>query len=141
MQGRTLAYPPCTGANILDVADAAHGIVTAIQRGRAGESYLLAGENVTLEALCRMVAQAAGGHAPLKEIPLPLVTLAGWAAEALGVLGWNVDFSLDIRRQSGLYWWVSGKKAEHELGFRPVRNAGTAVERSVAWLRAQGRKF
>jgi len=117
------------------VDDAARGVACALRRGRAGERYLLAGENLSVENWCRQLAAATGQRTRVKPVPLPAITCLGLAAEGLGCLGVDVDFSLDLRRQSGNYWWADGSKAEKELGFKAGTSAPESIARAVAWLR------
>ncbi|NTV53100.1 MAG: NAD-dependent epimerase/dehydratase family protein [Candidatus Firestonebacteria bacterium] len=135
LQGKTIYYTTRGGTCILDVEDAAAGVAAALSRGRAGERYVLAGENVTIEAWCRLLVEAAGQPSPVKPVSLAAITALGLVAEGLGRLGLDIDFSLDLRRQTGNYWWADGSKAEKELGFKPAYTAREAIFRSVAWLR------
>jgi len=136
LRGETIYYPVRGGTNILDAADAAAGVAAALRAGRPGERYVLAGENITAEAMCRAIAAAAGNGVRVKPVSLAMIYSLGFAAEMLGRCGIDIDFSLDIARQSGNYWWVSGAKAGRELGFTAKVKAGEAIARSVAWLRA-----
>jgi nucleoside-diphosphate-sugar epimerase len=129
-----LYFPYTGGASILDVDDAACGVVAALKQGRSGQRYCLAGENITIEQMCRLIAEPIG-RVPVKAVPLWVMTTLSIGAEALGCLGLNVDFSLDIRRQSGVCWWASGRKAREELGFTPRYSAREAIARSVEWLK------
>jgi dihydroflavonol-4-reductase len=135
LRGETLYYTRSGGTNLLDVEDAARGVAAALLHGRPGERYLLAGENLTLETWCRLIATAAGKDVRVKPIPLALITCLGWAAETLALLGQEVDFSLDIRRQSGNYWWADGSKSGKELGFKPRYTSRETVERTLTWFK------
>ena len=101
LRGETVYYTRTGGTSVLDVEDAARGVAAALLRGRPGERYLLAGENITVEAWCRMLAAAAGQGSRVKPLSPAVLTGLGCMAEALGLIGVDVDFSLDIRRQSG----------------------------------------
>ena len=135
LQGETLYFTRTGGTSVLDVEDAARGVVAALRRGRPGERYILAGENISIETLCRLIAEAIGGPQRVKPVALPVITFLGAAAEFLGLLGVDMDFSLDIRRQSGNYWWADGGKAKKELDFTWRWDARAAINHSVAWMK------
>lgn len=75
------------GRNVVHVNDIADGILSALTRGRAGERYILGGENLTYRRMAE-IAAAAFGLTPRILVPLPpLVTgAAALAFEALGVV-------------------------------------------------------
>ena len=52
------------GLNVVDVTDVAEGHLAALERGRAGERYLLCGENRTLTDLILTTARLLGRRAP-----------------------------------------------------------------------------
>lgn len=135
LQGDTLYYTRQGGTNILDVDDAANGVVAALLKGRSGERYILAGENISIEQMCRLIAAAIPSPCQVKPVPLPLITGLGVVAECLGFFNIDMDFSLDIRRQSGNYWWADASKAQAELGFRCHQNAQSAISRSLTWMK------
>ena len=54
---------------------AAH--VSAMERGRPGECYLLGGENLTMKALVDLVAATAGGKAPSMRMPVGVAAVLG----------------------------------------------------------------
>ncbi len=138
LRGETLFCPRVGGASILDVEDAARGVALALERGRTGARYCLAGANLTLEHLCGLIAGAVPKPVPVRTVALPLIATLGWVAEILGGLGVDLDFSLDIRRQSGTYWWANGAKAEQDLGFKFAITPDHAIARTVEWLQASG---
>ena len=55
-------FPSRGGINYADVRQAATGHLLAMERGRAGERYILGGENLTFEAYVCRIAAAAGGR-------------------------------------------------------------------------------
>ena len=121
--GRFRASLRGAGLNLVDVRDVARGHVLALERGRAGERYLLGGIDVTLAEAFALIARAAGRRAPRLQLPYG-------AAVVLGRLG---IANRDEVRLARLPAWFSSAKAERELGYRasPVE---PALELAVAEL-------
>jgi dihydroflavonol-4-reductase len=109
------------GLNLVDVRDVARGHVLALERGRAGERYLLGGIDVTLAEAFALIARAAGRREPRMQLPY-------WAALLLARLGVANRHEVTLAR---LPAWFSSAKAERELGYRasPVE---PALERAVS---------
>ena len=61
--GRVPAYVD-TGLNMVHVDDVAEGHALALERGRAGEKYILGGENFRLRDLLALVAASRAARAP-----------------------------------------------------------------------------
>ena len=109
------------GLNLVDVHDVARGHVLALERGRAGERYLLGGFDVTLTEAFGMIARAAGREPP--RLRMPYV-----AAQALARLGAANRHEVTLAR---LPAWFSSDKARRELGYEPSP-VEPALERAVA---------
>lgn len=113
------------GLNLVDVHDVARGHVLALERGRAGERYLLGGRDMTLTAAFGLIAAAAGRRPPRLELPYAAIALAA----RLGLANWQ---EVTLAR---LPAWFSSAKAERELGYEPSP-VEPALARAVADLSA-----
>src|SRR5271165_6901328 len=80
--GRMPAYVD-TGLNIVHVDDVAAGHLLAYQQGRAGERYILGGEDLTLRQILTTIAQSVGRKPPRVRLPYAAVLPLAYAAEAL----------------------------------------------------------
>jgi dihydroflavonol-4-reductase len=122
--GRFRASLRGAGLNLVDVRDVARGHVLALERGRAGERYLLGGIDVTLVEAFALIARAAGRRPPRLRLPYG-------AALLLARIGVANRQEVTLAR---LPAWFSSEKAERELGYRasPIE---AALERAVADLR------
>jgi len=99
--------------------------VLALERGRAGETYLLGGENVTMREAFARIARAAGRRPPRLEVPYAAVR----AGAALGL----VDRNEAVLARLPAYF--SSEKARRELGYEPSGLDGAlrrAVEEAAA---------
>ena len=109
-----------TGISAVHVDDLAAGIVAALDRGRIGEAYVLAGENTRLlDALA--TAARVGGHAmPRLTLPSGAVRLAARVPAAMArALGFPEDLGEVVRASVGVTYWASSAKAATELGYVP----------------------
>jgi dihydroflavonol-4-reductase len=113
------------GFSIVDVDDVAKGHVLAMDKGRIGERYILAGHNVTTEQLFVTLSEITGLVGPGIKAPPALVALAGAASELVARFnGKTPQLTYRFARDYiGSYVWVSSAKAERELGFsaRPLK--------------------
>ena len=106
------------------VEDIARGHLLAMERGRPGESYILAGPAHTLEEAFRIAEQITGIKAsPLHPAPGLLKALAAlvrWSEPILPLP--ELYRSESIRAIAGVTYLGSSRKAKRELGFtaRPL---------------------
>lgn len=129
--GRTWFAPP-GGVSVSDVEDAARGVVLALERGAAGQCYILAGRNLTRRELCDEFAKLAGVAGPRFTLPrIAAHSLAALAsvAQALGVS--RRRFAPEIFRAWTWSGYYDSSKAERELGYR-VRPLVETLARTLA---------
>lgn len=131
LEGQVLAYPS-GGMCFVDARDAAAGLVLVMERGRAGERYLLGGENWSFKQIIQTVGRIAGKSTPLLQPP---PAIARWSAGLMRGLMPLIgrEFKLDDTTvvMSSHYWYFSSAKAERELGYRwrdPMETLRATVE-------------
>jgi dihydroflavonol-4-reductase len=135
MRGQIRAYLPRAGINVVAAADVARGHRLALERGRAGERYLLGGDNLSLRAAFALIAARAGRPEPRVPIPYPVALAAAHVADAAGrALGREFELvNLDETRLARHPLHFSSAKAERELGYT-WRPADEAIGDAVAWF-------
>jgi dihydroflavonol-4-reductase len=107
-----------TWAHVDDIAD---GFILAMEKGRIGESYILAGPAMTYQEAMRMWQRLTGVPAP--KIWLP-DSVAGAAAGLIGLLerAFNLKLSYSSEALATLdhyTFYASAEKAHRELGWQP----------------------
>ncbi len=135
--GRVLAYIPTAGVNVVAVDDVARGHVVALERGRAGERYILGGENLSLQELFACAAHRARVPEPRVPLPYGLVRTAAAVADVSARMR-GMEPTLLVRdevRLARLPLYFSSEKAERELGYS-ARPAEQAIAAAVDWFRA-----
>ena len=125
-----------TGLNLVDVKECARGHLTAMEKGKPGERYVLGGENLSLKQILDMLAAITGLPSPRVKLPYALALAAGVVDTAIrGVLlRREPRVTIDAVRMGRKKMFVSSAKAERELGWQivPVDNA---LRRAVEWFR------
>ncbi len=142
MERRVPAVPP-GGASFVDARDAAEGMVLAMERGAAGERYLLTACNITLRELFGRIARMAGVAAP--SIPMPRgvfsPTLARAGASivdrALRRIGAKLPVDPVSLEMAHYFWYASSARAEHDLGWT-CRDPNETLADTVRDLRDRG---
>lgn len=138
-RGKMIAAPPPGGINLVAVEDVARAHVTALERGRPGERYIIGAENLSLDEVWQMLASVTGRRAPRLRVPFAVILAAGYADELrCRVFAGAVPVvPLEGVRMSRERMYVDCAKAAAELGYRPS-SVRAALERAVAWYRDNG---
>ncbi|HSD85150.1 MAG TPA: NAD-dependent epimerase/dehydratase family protein [Anaerolineae bacterium] len=112
---------PQAGVTIAHVDDIAEGHLLAMEKGRAGESYILAGPSLTYKQMMEMWQTLCG-------VPVPKVWLPGWTAafSSKFVAGLERLFKLKtvlsseaLITQADYTFYAASDKAIRELGWQP----------------------
>ena len=107
------------GGAYCHVDETAKAHISACERGRRGERYILAGANETYATVAGVVAELVGVEAPTVSSEL------------------NPDASTEIQCTSMRTQIMLCDKAVRELGFKPVP-VRTMFEDLCNWMRAEG---
>ena len=136
VSGRIRAFVATAALNVVDVRDVARGHLLAHRQGRAGQRYLLGGENLPLAEVFATVARHAGRPAPRVRVPYPLVLGAAWVAHVAGraIRREPRLLVLDEVRLARLPELFAIDKARRELGY-DWRPADDALRDAVAAVR------
>lgn len=132
---RIRGYVSSGGLNVVAAEDVAHGHVLALERGCAGERYLLGGDNLSMRDAFAMVARLGGVPPPRVAIPYPAAlaaaTVCDWALRRAGRE--PSLLVLDEVRLARLPMHFSSARAQAQLGYSH-RSAEEALARAVAWF-------
>ena len=135
--GRMPAYVD-TGLNIVHVDDVAAGHLLAYERGRAGERYILGGQDMSLRQILESIATLTGRKPPRVRLPYAVVLPIAYLAEGYARLtGTSGRITLEGVRMSRKLMYFSSAKAASELGYSS-RPPAQAFEDAIAWFRASG---
>lgn len=130
---------PPGGCSVVDVRHVAKGVLAAARVGKVGESYILAGENVSYFDLWRMMARQAKTREPRTLLRQPFRSLVGWSTDAwTWVRGKEGDLNGAAVQMGAQYHYYSSQKAIEELGYS-YGSAADAVAAAWEWFKSQGR--
>jgi dihydroflavonol-4-reductase len=136
--GRMPAYVD-TGLNIVHVDDVAAGHLLAYEHGRAGQRYILGGQDLTLRQILGQISALVGRKAPRIRLPYAAVLPMAYVAEAVAkITGHSGRLTLEGVRMSRKHMFFSSEKAVRELGYT-WRAPVIAFEDAIRWFRDSGR--
>ena len=135
--GRMPVYLDC-GLNLVHVDDVAEGHLSALDKGRIGERYILGGENVMLGTMLAEIADILERKPPMLRIArAPLFPLAWLNEQVARATGGTPFLTLDSLRMAKQRMFFSSAKAQAELGYR-ARGHREALVDAINWFRAAG---
>jgi dihydroflavonol-4-reductase len=111
---------PETGFMLIHVEDVAEGILLALDKGKVGEAYVLAGEQIRMGELVDRVAEMSGRKPPRATMPSVLIKASAPLGPVIGpMMGFPPNLGELIRVSDGVTYWATDEKARDELGFAP----------------------
>jgi dihydroflavonol-4-reductase len=132
---KRIAFFPTGGKNFVDAGAVATGVVNAMEKGKNGECYLLAGENLSYRDFFRLTANIAGQRSFLIPVPCFFLKLLGYAGNfSEKVLKKPVQLTRVNARMLCMENYYTAKKAEYELNF-PFVPVETAIRKTLQWFR------
>ena len=121
--------------NVAHVDDVAAGHVLALEHGRNGRSYIMGGENLTLEQLLGELAAITGLPRARIKVPRALSLAVAAVSETIEgrLLHRHPSVPLEAARMSTSQMAFDVSRAKTELGYAP-RPAAQALEASARWF-------
>ena len=124
--------------NLCDVRDLADGIISAADKGRCGECYILANEPVTFKEFTRMITEQSGGKKVSVFLPIFAANIMGYAMETIA----KKKGEKPVMTTFGVYSMArnnsfDSSKAEEELGYK-TRPYDETIHDMIEWLMAEG---
>jgi dihydroflavonol-4-reductase len=130
---------PPGGKNFVPVRDVAIGICQALEKGRIGECYLLAGENHTYEEFFQIIDHVLHRNPAKIRIPAAALTTAGLVGTIIERLtGTTPRLNYVNANLLSKGYYYSPRKAMTELQM-PRTSLELAVREALEWFRKVGR--
>jgi dihydroflavonol-4-reductase len=125
------------GLNAVHIDDVIDGHLAALELGRKGQRYILAGENLSIQRLVQKVAGVVGVPAP------GLVLPAGWVRSFAGVANLLKDYiDLPITSNTfnlaGYEFYYDRRRMQVDLGLVDPRPVEDAIREAFEWFRSNG---
>ncbi|GAB4297359.1 MAG: SDR family oxidoreductase [Myxococcota bacterium] len=136
-KGLLLFYPE-GGTNCVHISAVVAGHISAFEKGRAGERYILGGENLSYREIFETIADVLGTRKPILKAPYLLTAAISYLAEISSEKeGGKTKLALEAAKAGRYKLFYSSAKAERELGL-PAIPFRAAVEDAVEWYRKEG---
>ncbi len=137
---KKIPFVPAGGMSFVDARDAAEAMILAMDRGKAGERYLVSAQNLSIEAFFGRLSRLSGVPAPKLRTPRS-VLFAGLGVSLIEKVGGKVGFEPPVDKISAemaqCFWYVNASKAARELGWTH-RDPGDTLADTLDDLRARG---
>lgn len=119
------------------IDDIVNGHILAMQKGRNGERYILAGVNASYNEFFDLLAKATGKKISLIKLPVWLMMIAGNAMQLYTNITGKPPL-LTPRWIKKYYhdWSLSSEKAQRELGYNYI-SLEEGLQKTVDWLKQQ----
>jgi farnesol dehydrogenase len=125
--------------NYVYIDDVVHGHILAAMYGKAGERYILGGDNLTFDEFFKNLEDVCHKHHRMFHLPLPVMTAAASLMEAqAAVTGIPPLITASFVKKYLNHWSLNSNKALQELGYKmtPFREG---VLKTLEWAsRTQG---
>ncbi len=132
---RKIPYSPGGGLNFVDARDAATAFVSALEKGRHQEKYLLGAANMTFEQFFGRLERLSGVSAPMLKVPKKLaVAGSGMISSLYKNWGKTSPVVQNEVEQAEYFWYFDSSKAAEELGFSP-RDPQETLNDTIKYIR------
>lgn len=121
-KGHKFIFCPPGGKNFVDVEDVSRGIILALEKGKPGEEYLLAGENLSYDEFFRKLTSAFGQKSYIIKLPGFLLNAAGACGSIFSHFKKGCEVNLTNTRILCVgNYYTSAKSKEHlGMAYTPV---------------------
>lgn len=132
---RKIPYLPGGGLSFVDVRDAAAAFITAAEKGKHQEKYLLGAVNMTFPEFFGKLERLSGVSAPMLRLPKKLA-MAGSSMISSIYQNWGRTSPVAPNEveQAEYFWYFDSSKAEEELGFTP-RDPQETINDTISYVR------
>jgi dihydroflavonol-4-reductase len=132
---RKIPYTPSGGLNFVDARDAAAAFISALDKGRHQEKYLLGAANMTFPQFFGRLERLSGISAPMFKVPKKLAMAGSTMIESV-FKNWGKASPVASKEveQAEYFWYFDSSKAEEELGFAP-RDPQETLNDTIDYLR------
>jgi dihydroflavonol-4-reductase len=108
-----------------------------MSKGRPGERYIVAADNMYIKELFEIIAQKAGVTPPKIGLSRAAIFALARVGEFLSIFGLKGPVNSESAHTSTRFHWYDNSKSRSQLGIQ-YRPAKQAIEESVQWVLDQG---
>ena len=126
----TVGFEHFVGTSVVYVDDVATGIIAALEKGKAGERYILGGDNLLLKELAELTLDLLGQKKTILTLPNPLIRGIAKIGQTFHL---PLPFNPAVIPYAVRYWLMNNTKARNELGI-DFRSARETLTPTLRWL-------
>jgi len=117
------------------IDDVVTGHMLAMEKGKAGEKYILGGENLSFNTFFSLLKRKSEKKYLLVKVPVPLMMVYGWQEEMMATLfGRTPLVTTKWIRKYNIDFSFSSEKAIRELGYK-ITPFEQGLTTTLSWLR------
>jgi dihydroflavonol-4-reductase len=133
--GRKIPYTPSGGLSFVDARDAAAAFISALEKGRHHEKYLLGASNMGFSEFFARLERLSGVSAPMLKVPKKLAMAGSSLIESV-FKNWGKASPIEPKEveQAEYFWYFDSSKAADELGFSP-RDSQETLQDTISYLK------
>lgn len=131
---KKIAFYPKGGKNFVSVTDVSQAIIQSFYLGSPGQSYLIAGENLSYKQFFKKVIQSNQQKTWLLPIPNVFLNILGTVGTVLKFFGLPTDLSMENMKILQLSNFYTSKKAHRELQIK-TNGLEHSITASIRWFR------
>jgi farnesol dehydrogenase len=121
--------------NYVYIDDVVHGHILAAQHGKAGERYILGGDNITFQEFFEILQKVCDRQHRMYHLPLPVMKAAALLMESqAAITGIPPLITAAFVKKYLNHWSLSSDKAKNELGYS-ITPFAEGVERTLEWAK------
>jgi dihydroflavonol-4-reductase len=134
---RKIPYSPSGGLNFVDARDAASAFISAVEKGKHREKYLLGSANMTFPQFFGRLERLSGISAPIFKVPKKLAMAGSSMIESV-FKNWGKASPVASKEveQAEYFWYFDSSKAEEQIGFAP-RDPQETLQDTITYLRRE----
>lgn len=120
--------------NYVFIDDVVKGHILAAEHGRAGERYILGGENLTFGEFFQAIGDAIQRKRRMVHLPLPvMMNIARMMEWQAGITNIPPLITSDFVKKYLNHWGISSEKAIRELGYK-ITPFSQGVQKTLEWF-------
>ncbi|MDR3022982.1 NAD-dependent epimerase/dehydratase family protein [Chryseobacterium sp.] len=130
---KKLVFYPKGGKNFVHAEDAANGVLHAIKKGRNGEKYLLANENLSYKEFFKKINKITYQNPVMIAIPNGLLSFLGLIGGGLRKLKIKTNLNTSNMKALQICNYYSNQKSVNELGLH-YQSVDKAIEDAIQYF-------
>lgn len=128
-------FVPQSGINFIDIDDLTEGLLACFLRGKIGQRYLLAGENLWLSEFLKIISDQSGVPFTSWRLPYPILLAGGFLSHPLNRwLGKNSRLNLETALHAGRIQFFDAFQTYQQLDWRPQFSTSDAIQKTLRWI-------